>query len=52
MNLNRFRVRTETITYVERKPPARAFNPFTNPEPVFDVEEVIVRLDAVKRENL
>jgi hypothetical protein len=38
-NLERFRVRTDALTYVERKPPARTSNPFTNPEPVFDAGE-------------
>jgi hypothetical protein len=35
-NLERFRVRTGTLTFVERKPPARTSNPFTNPEPVLE----------------
>ena len=33
MNLERFRVRTDSLTFVERKQPARSANPFTNPEP-------------------
>ena len=33
-NLERRRVRTDTITFVERKPPARTSNPFTDPESV------------------
>jgi hypothetical protein len=45
-------VRTDTLTYVERKPPARTSNPFTNAEPVFDAEEVLERIAAVERENL
>jgi hypothetical protein len=48
MNLERFRVQSDTLTFVERKPPAKT----TKPESVFDAEEVIVRLDAVKRESL
>ena len=52
MNLERFRVQSDTLTFVERKPPAKTSNPFTSAEAVFDAEEVIVRLDAVKRENL
>jgi len=31
----------ETLTFVEREPPARTSNPFTNPEPTFDVGEVM-----------
>ena len=33
-NLERFRVRADALTYVERKPPAKTSNPFTTPEPV------------------
>ncbi len=51
-NLQWFRVRTDRLTFVERKPPARTSNPFTNPEPVFDAEEVLERIAAVQRENL
>jgi hypothetical protein len=51
-NLERFRVRTDTITYVERKPPGRTSNPFTNPEPVLDAAEVLERIATVKEENL
>jgi hypothetical protein len=51
-NLERFRVRTDTITVVERKPPARTSNPFTNPEPTFDVDEVLERIRTVERENI
>jgi len=32
-NLERFRVPTDSLTYVDRKPPARTSNPFTEPEP-------------------
>jgi hypothetical protein len=52
MNLERFRVRTDTLTFVERKPPPKTSNPFTNPEPVFDSEEVLERIAIVQRENL
>jgi len=51
-NLERFRVRTDSVTFVERKPPARTSNPFTHPEPVFDVEEILERIAAVQEENL
>jgi hypothetical protein len=51
-NLERFRVRTDSITFVERKPPARTSNPFTNPEPVIDAGEVLERIATVKEENL
>jgi hypothetical protein len=30
-NLERFRVRTDSVKFVERKPPARTSNPFTTP---------------------
>jgi hypothetical protein len=51
-NLQRFRVPVDNITYVERKPPARTSNPFTNPEPTFDAGEVLERITTVKEENL
>jgi hypothetical protein len=51
-NLERFRVRTDNITFVERKPPARTSNPFTSPEPVFDAGEVLERIATVMEENL
>jgi hypothetical protein len=51
-NLQRFRVRTDTLTFVERKTPAKTSNPFTNPEPTFDAGKVIERISAVQRENL
>ena len=51
-NLKRFRVRTETLTFVERKTPAKTSNPFTQPEPTFDAAKVIERISAVQRENL
>ena len=51
-NLERFRVRTETLTFVERKPPAKTSNPFTNPEPAIDTGEMLERIDIVRRESL
>jgi hypothetical protein len=51
-NLERFRVRTDALTYVERKPPTRTSNPFTNPEPTLDAGEVLERIASVQRENL
>jgi hypothetical protein len=51
-NLQRFRVRTDTLTYVERKPPTRTSNPFTTPEPSLDIGEVLERIDNVRVENL
>jgi hypothetical protein len=50
--LERYRVRTGTLTYVERKPPAKISNPFTQPEPTFDAYEVLERIAIVQRENL
>jgi hypothetical protein len=40
-NLERFRVLTDSVNFVERKPPARTSNPFTTPEPVLDAGEVL-----------
>jgi uncharacterized small protein (DUF1192 family) len=51
-NLEWFRVRTDTLTFVERKTPARTSNPFTNPEPVLDAGEILERIAAVQEENL
>jgi hypothetical protein len=51
-NLQRFRVRPDTLTFVERKPPARTSNPFTNPEPVIDAGEILERIATVQEENL
>ena len=51
-NLEWFRVRTDTLTFVERKPPARTSNPFTTPQLVFDVDEVLEKIDVVRVENL
>jgi len=51
-NLQWFRVRTDTLTFVDRKLPARTSNPFTTPEPTFDVGEVLKRIATVQEENL
>jgi len=51
-NLERFRVQVSDLTFVERKPPARTSNPFTNPESVIDAGEVLERIATVKEENL
>jgi hypothetical protein len=50
--LERFRVRADSLTFVERKPPAKTSNPFTTAEPVFDAGEVLERIATVQRENL
>jgi hypothetical protein len=44
----RFRHRTDTLTYVERKPPARTSNPFADPEPVIDADEILERIGTVQ----
>jgi hypothetical protein len=44
-NLEWFRVKADTLTYVERKPPAKSSNPLTNPEPVIATAEVMERMD-------
>ena len=51
-NLQWFRVKTGTLTFVDRKPPAKTANPFTTPEPVFNTKEVLDRIVALQRENL
>ena len=51
-NLERFRVRTDRLTFVDRKPPARTSNPSTNPEPRFDGGELLKRIETVQRECL
>lgn len=51
-NLQWFRVRTDTLTFVERMPPAKTSNPFTTPEPAFDAAEVLQRIRTVQKENL
>jgi hypothetical protein len=51
-NLQWFRIKADTLTYVDRKLPARTSNPFTTPEAVFDAEEILERITAVQEENL
>ena len=51
-NLQWFRVRSDTLTFVERKAPVRTSNPFTTAEPVFNAGEVMERIHTVERENL
>jgi hypothetical protein len=51
-NLQWFWVKADTLTYVDRKPPARTSNPFTDPEPAFDAAEVLERIRTVQSENL
>jgi hypothetical protein len=51
-NLQWFRVKADTLTYVDRKPPARTSNPFTDPKPVIDADEILERIGAVQEENL
>jgi hypothetical protein len=55
-NLEWFRVKADTLTYVERnverKPPAKSSNPLTNPEPVIDTSEMLERIDMIRRESL
>ena len=51
-NLQWFRIKADTLMYVDRKPPARTSNPFTTPEPAFDAAEVMERIATVQKENL
>src|ERR1700746_2210236 len=51
-NLQWFRIKADTLTYVDRKPPARTSNPFTTPEPTFDADEMMERITTVQKENL
>ncbi len=51
-NLEGFRVRTDSLTFAERKPAPRTSNPFTGPEPVFDGRELLERIETVQRESL
>jgi hypothetical protein len=51
-NIMRFRIRTDALKYVERKPPVKTSNPFTTPEPEIDVSAVLERIQTVKQENL
>jgi hypothetical protein len=48
-NLQWFRVKTDTLTFVER---IKTSNPFTEPESVFDAGEVLERIRTVQEENL
>ena len=47
-NLERFRVRTDALTYVEPKAPVKTSNPFTNAEPVFDGGELLEKIENVR----
>jgi hypothetical protein len=51
-NLQWFRIKADTLTYVDRKPPAKTSNPFTTPEAAFDADEALERIAAVQEENL
>ena len=51
-NLQWFRVRTDTLTFVDRKPPSRTSNLFATPEPAFDADEILERIATVQEENL
>jgi hypothetical protein len=51
-NMQRFRERVDNLTFVERKPPVRTSNPFTDPESLIDAGEVLERVAEVKDENL
>jgi hypothetical protein len=51
-NLQRFRERTDKLTFIERKPPAKTSNPFTTAEPTLDADEVLGRIGVVQQENL
>ena len=51
-NLERFRVRTDALTFVERKPRTKTSNPFTTPETVFDGGELLEKIETVQRDSL
>ena len=51
-NLDRFRVRADTLKFVDRKPPVKTSNPFTSAEPVFDAAQALERVLGVQKENL
>jgi hypothetical protein len=51
-NLERYRVRTDALRYVERMPPVQTSNPFTKAEPVFDAHGILERVALVQEENL
>jgi hypothetical protein len=48
-NLEWFRVKNSTLTFVER---TKTSNPFTTPEPVIDADEILERIATVQEENL
>lgn len=50
-NLQWFKMRTDTVTFVDRKPPARTSNPFTDPEPDFDTDEILERRRGQRGES-
>jgi hypothetical protein len=51
-NLERFRVQTDTLTFVERSAPVKTSNPFTTAEPAFNIPEVLEKIESVRAENL
>jgi hypothetical protein len=51
-NLEWFRVRTDTLTFVERVPQPKTSNPFTTPEPEIDTAEVMERIVTIQQESL
>jgi hypothetical protein len=51
-NLERFRVRTGSLTFAERKSPPKTSNPFTSHEPVFDGGELLERIETIQRDSL
>jgi hypothetical protein len=51
-NLERFRVRTDRLNFVDHKPPARTSNPLTTAAPVFDGGELLERIETVQRDSL
>jgi hypothetical protein len=51
-NLERFRVRSDTLKFVDRKPPAKTSNPFTSAEPILGTAQVLERVRLVQSENL
>jgi hypothetical protein len=51
-NLERFRVRTDALRYVQRNAPVKTSNPFTNAEPVFDGGELLEKIETAQRDNL
>ena len=51
-NLQWFRVKTDTLTFVDRKPPTRTSNPLATPKPAFDAAAVLERIRTVQEGNL